>query len=137
MGWVVNATPRPLYTLPPSGKSPGTHLTGGGMDSRSGLDGCGEDKITCTHRGSNPNCPARSELLYRLRYPGPHSQCCMLQNNPVFCLNIELLAVVCTWAPASSSAVIHDALYCYHSHTSETLSHFKVFSRIHWTCTPC
>jgi len=36
MGWVVNATPRPLYPR----ERPGSHCTGGWVDLRAGLDGC-------------------------------------------------------------------------------------------------
>ena len=38
MGWVVNATLRPLYPL----EKPGTHCTGGWVGTRAGLDGCGK-----------------------------------------------------------------------------------------------
>jgi hypothetical protein len=34
---VVSATPRPLYPR----EGPGTHFTGGRVDFRAGLDGCG------------------------------------------------------------------------------------------------
>ena len=34
-GWVVNASPRPLYTR----EWPGTHCTGGWVDPRAGLEG--------------------------------------------------------------------------------------------------
>jgi hypothetical protein len=34
---------------------------------RGGLDGCGEENISCHHRGKNPE-PSCSESLYR---PGP------------------------------------------------------------------
>jgi hypothetical protein len=37
VGWVVNATPRPLYPR----KWPGTHWIGGWVCPRAGLDGCG------------------------------------------------------------------------------------------------
>jgi hypothetical protein len=36
MGWVVNATPRPLYPQ----EIPGTHCTGFWVGPRAGLDGC-------------------------------------------------------------------------------------------------
>ena len=36
-----------------------------------GLDGSGEGKTSYAHWGLNPNRPALSELLYRLRYSGP------------------------------------------------------------------
>jgi len=38
MGWVVNATTRPLY---PPGKIPGTHCIGGWVGPRAGLDSYG------------------------------------------------------------------------------------------------
>ena len=38
MGWVVNATPRPLYP----GERPGTHYIGDWVGPRAGLDGCGK-----------------------------------------------------------------------------------------------
>ena len=38
MGWVVNATPRPLYPR----QRPGTHCIGGWVAPRAGVDGCGK-----------------------------------------------------------------------------------------------
>ena len=38
MGWVVNATPRPLYPR----ERPGTHCTGGWEGLRAYLDRCGK-----------------------------------------------------------------------------------------------
>ena len=38
MGWVVNATPRPLYPR----ESPGTRCIGGWLGLRAGLEGCGK-----------------------------------------------------------------------------------------------
>jgi len=64
MGWVVNATPRPLYPR----ERPGTHCIGGWVGPRAGLDGCGKSR---PHRDSNPDRPARSDWLYRLSCPGP------------------------------------------------------------------
>jgi hypothetical protein len=64
LGWVVNATPRPLYPQ----ERPGTHCIGGWVDPKAGLDGA--EKLA--HTGiRSPDRPARSELLYRLSYPGP------------------------------------------------------------------
>jgi len=60
MGWVVNATPRPLYPR----ERPGIRCIGGWVGPRVGLDGCGKCR---------PHRPARSESRYRLSYPGPHS----------------------------------------------------------------
>jgi len=39
-GWVVNATPRPIYPR----ERPGTRCTGGWVGPRAGLDGCGESR---------------------------------------------------------------------------------------------
>jgi hypothetical protein len=40
MGWVVNATPRPLYPQ----ERPGTHCIGGWVGPRASLDGCGNSR---------------------------------------------------------------------------------------------
>ena len=47
-----------------------THCMGGWVGPRVGLDGCGN---SCPTGIRSPSLPARSELLYRLRYPGPLS----------------------------------------------------------------
>jgi hypothetical protein len=60
MGWVVNATPRPLYPR----ERPGTHCIGGWVVLKAG-----EENLASTGVRS-PNRPARSELLYRLSYHG-------------------------------------------------------------------
>ena len=62
MGWGGSA-PRSgrLYRR----ERPGTHCTGGWVGPRAGLDG---RKIS-SHRDSIPDCPARSQSLYRLSYP--------------------------------------------------------------------
>ena len=66
MGWVVNATPRSLYPQERSGRllqeagwAPGTVWRGAENLAPTGI--------------RSPDCPARSELLYRLRYPGFYS----------------------------------------------------------------
>jgi hypothetical protein len=67
--WVVSFTPRPLY---PRGKGPGTHLIGGWMDPRAGLDDVEKRKfLTLPGLELRPlGRPARSRSLYRLRFPG-------------------------------------------------------------------
>jgi len=76
MGWVVNATPRPLYPR----ERPGTHCIGGWVGPRSGLDEWGKFR---PHRDSTPDRPARSESLYRLTYLGPRCtvRTLLRQNN--------------------------------------------------------
>ena len=64
MGWVVNATPRPLYPR----ERPGTRCIGGWVGPGAGLDGCGK---SLPHLIRSPDRAARSESLYRLSYPGP------------------------------------------------------------------
>ena len=63
-GW-VNATPRPLY---PREKRSDTQCTGCWVGPKAGLDRCGKSRH---RRDSIPDLPARSELLYRLSFPGP------------------------------------------------------------------
>ena len=64
MGWVVNATPRPLYPR----ERPGTHCIGGWVVFRASLDRCGKSAPTGILSSDRPS---RSESLYRLSYPGP------------------------------------------------------------------
>jgi hypothetical protein len=67
MGWVVKATPRPLYPrqrepvpiLYEVRWAPGPVWTGGENLAPTGIQ--------------SPDRPASSELLYRLLYPGPKS----------------------------------------------------------------
>jgi hypothetical protein len=68
MGWVVNATPRPLYPW----ERPGTHCIGGWLGPRAGLDRCGKSRSPIGIRSRDR--PASSESLYRLSYPGPQSK---------------------------------------------------------------
>jgi len=65
MGWVVNATPRPLYPC----ERPGAHWIWGCVARRAGLDRCGKTRPSTGIRP--PDLPAPSETLYRLSYPGP------------------------------------------------------------------
>jgi len=55
---------RPSRTLRPRERR-GTHFTGGWVGSGADLDG-GKSR---PHRDSIPDCPARSQSLYRLSYP--------------------------------------------------------------------
>jgi hypothetical protein len=65
MGWVVNATPRPLYPR----ERPGTHCIGGWVDPTAGLDGCRKSR---PHRDFRvPDRLAPRESLFRLSYSGP------------------------------------------------------------------
>jgi len=61
MGWVVNATPRPLY---PRGR-PGTGCTGGWVGPRAGLDGHGKSRPPL---GFDP----RTVQSVASCYTGPH-----------------------------------------------------------------
>jgi hypothetical protein len=65
MGWVVNATPRPLYHR--EGSS--THCMGGWVGPRAGL---AAENLAPPTGSRFPYHPARSESLYRLRCPGPY-----------------------------------------------------------------
>jgi hypothetical protein len=69
MGWVVNATPQPFYPR----ERPGTHCVGGWLSPRAGLNGCEKSRPIGIR---SPHCPGRSELLYRLRYPGNSQNSC-------------------------------------------------------------
>ena len=64
VGWVVSATPRPLYPR----ERPGTHCTGGWVRPRAGLDGCGKSR---PHRDSipGPSSPQRVAIPTGLSRP--------------------------------------------------------------------
>jgi hypothetical protein len=62
MGWVANATHRPIYPW----QIPGTCCIGGWVGLRASPDGCGKSLPT-----PGFDRPARSESLHRLSYPGP------------------------------------------------------------------
>ena len=64
MGWVVNATPQPLYPR----ERPVTNVQGAGWAP--GPVWTGAENLASTWIRS-PDRPARSESLYRLCYPGP------------------------------------------------------------------
>jgi len=51
---------------------PGTHCTGGWVGLRAGLDRCGKSRPTGFR---SPDCPARRQSLYRLRYSAHLSEC--------------------------------------------------------------
>jgi hypothetical protein len=76
--WVVNATPRPLYSR--KGPLPMYKRLGG----PTGPVWTGAENLTSTGIQSRDR-PARSESLYRLRYPGPTS----------VVLNITVCKLVC------------------------------------------
>jgi hypothetical protein len=67
--WVVSFT---LWQLYPQGKKPGTHWIGGWVEPRVGLDDVEKRKfLTLPGLELWPlSRPARSQSLYRLRYPG-------------------------------------------------------------------
>jgi hypothetical protein len=67
--WVVNFTPLPLYRR---GKPPGTHWIGGWLGLRTDLEDAEKRKyFTLPGLELRPLCClARSQSLYRLRYPG-------------------------------------------------------------------
>ena len=64
-GGVFSVTPRPLYS---PGTGSGTHLTGGWVGPRAGLEGAKNFAIS-GFRSSD--CSARSQSLYRLSCSGP------------------------------------------------------------------
>ena len=88
--WVVNATPRPLYSL----ETPSTHCTGG-CDGEGGWPGpvwTSAESLAPTGIRF-PDRPARSELLYRLSYPGPWGPYCTKQINTRSEQNSEFLII--------------------------------------------
>ena len=70
MGWVVNATPRPLYPQ----ERPGTHCTGGWLGPSAGLDGYGKSRPRpgFDPRTVQPVAGRYSDRAIPLRHPRIH-----------------------------------------------------------------
>jgi hypothetical protein len=79
MGWVVNATSRPLYPR----EKPGTHCLGGWVDPRAGLDGCGKSQLP---PGFDPRTAQLLAIPTALSQPTP-LQYHMHINFPCYCLS--------------------------------------------------
>jgi hypothetical protein len=93
--WVVSFTPRALY---PRERAPGTPCIGGWVDPRAGLDDMEEWKFL-TLPGLEPrplSRPARSQSLYRLRYPG----------SPYCLVCIKLFYSSCIHQPSVASYIM-------------------------------
>ena len=60
------------------GNRPGVHRTGGWLGPRVGLDGYGNSRTPPPTGIRSPDRTARSEWLYRLRYPGVPAGLCQL-----------------------------------------------------------
>jgi len=89
MGWVVNATTRPLYPQ----ERPGTHCIGGWVGRRAGLDGCGK---SCPHRDSipRPSIPSRVAITTELSRPTTRSKHdFILQIKPATCFGGFMLLI--------------------------------------------
>ena len=82
MGWMVNATPRPLYlretypvpTVQEAGLAPGAVGTVAKKCAPTGI--------------RSPDLPARSEWLHRLNYSGPYK---LLIRLIISTLNVEVI----------------------------------------------
>jgi len=87
---MVNVKPRPLYPR----ESPSTHCIGGRVGPRAVW--MGTEKLAPTGIRS-PNRRARSQSLYRLRYPGPPRRVCPRENtrHPLYRRLCGLVA--CLW----------------------------------------
>ena len=88
MGWVVDATPRPLYRR----ERPGTHCIGGWLGPRAGLNGCGKSRH---HRDSilGPSNPWRVAIRTELYRPS-----IIDVNIPCWLLSSVLCVCVCVRA---------------------------------------
>ena len=97
-GWVVYATPRPLYPW----ERPGTHCVGSGWAPWPVWTGAENLALTGIR---SPDRPACSESLYRLRYPGPHIEIKWWEFSPLHFLPFIVIPVV--------AATISALFYCH------------------------
>jgi hypothetical protein len=63
------------------GKMAGTNFTGSQVGARVGLEACGKEEGSCSHRGLKPEPLIHNELLQRLGYPGPKSKYYLCTNQ--------------------------------------------------------
>jgi hypothetical protein len=84
---VVSTTPRPLYLR----ERPGTHCNGGWVGPRAGLDVYENSRPTGIR---SPDCPARSQSLYRLSYPAHSNEWVLGINSSPLNLTTYLTATV-------------------------------------------
>ena len=113
MGWVVNATPRPLYPR----ERPGTHCIGCWVGPRAGMDGCGK---SCPTPGYDPRTVQSVATLYRLDIfffkvsrsaLGPSSPCISGVPGSFPCRELNL-------SPPSSAEVRNEWNYTYNPPSS-------------------
>jgi hypothetical protein len=71
--------------LTPRETAPDTHWVGDWVGPRASLDMVLKRKTPSPHQDSNPNCPARGQLLYQLSYPSSH-----ISNNIVINVNYQI-----------------------------------------------
>jgi hypothetical protein len=105
MGWMVIATPRPLYPRERSG----THCVGGWVGPKTGLDGCGK---LASNGIRSPHRPACTESLYRLSYPGPvlfGSK----GNSYTICTQSDVCLYVCMYVYVYICVYIYIYIYIY------------------------
>ena len=84
MGWVVNATPRPIYS---QGRAPVLFLWKAGQDD---VDGYGKEKISCSHRSSNSEPYNKQRVTVRTTVFWPRLICLQKQDN-LFALTYAFL----------------------------------------------
>jgi hypothetical protein len=99
--WMVSFTPLPLY---PSERAPGTHWIGGWVGPRAGLDYVEKRKfLTLPGLELRPlSRPARSQSLYRLRYPGS----CKPIGHEVYSRAITTIRATLCWHTFIRIAII-------------------------------
>jgi hypothetical protein len=127
---VVSFTHRPLY---PEERGPCTHCIGGWVNPRASLDDVEKRKfLILLGLELRPlGCPARSQSLYRLRYPGSTA----LQYRYEFVLGVHKLKsrihqtrTRYKWKPAVVKSVVdHGLLYIHFTRMSESYQLFSGF----------
>jgi hypothetical protein len=76
---MVIGVQRYIPTTRPLGNRSGTLCTGGWVDPRAGMDGCGKSRPSGIRSLDRPAC---SVSLYRLSYPGPQFGILSITRDP-------------------------------------------------------
>ena len=125
MGWVVNATPRPLYPR----ERPDTHCIGGWVSPRAGLEGCGKsrpgrDSIPGPSSPQRVAVPIANTYIYIYIYiyihTHTHTHTGYTQKNGAFSISWHVGKLVVTPAEHKSWRL--------HSTTWRCSPHFHSFS---------
>jgi len=119
LGWVVIATPRPLYPL----ERPGTHYIGGWVDPRSNVDRYGKSRPTGIR---SLDCPAYSESLCWLCFASPLAIAFVLFELVLCDSALEILSLILSGVMAVLQVLIIFYIYSDHKPWHSRITNYEL-----------